>query len=526
MIRKHRMFYNDDGDSILMGYCGPFRREMVTDSVASVVGTPITTFIFCVSSTDPVPYPSKVASQYGWRQTECERTSPVYRRWYQFYQHVRNEGWDIPQMVSDRAEQMGLEFIPSMRMNDLHFCQKLPPEEHPLTGEWYLKHKGLIIDPGHKWARYEWSFLAPDFTHREVRDFRLAQAREIIDRYAVDGFETDWTRHYVYFPEDKAQPDLITDMMREVRRCLDQRGAQLGRRLLFVARVANNIDECLKIGHDVRTWVRERLVDYLVPSSPSRYISLDMPIREWAELVDGTPIEVHPSTESACWCGNGQAPLEMYRAAAINQYNMGAHGFYVFNLFCRGYPLADDAYVIMRDVSDPAALERRDKVFAAGPYTWCKGADTLPVELKGAGATARVAVTVGDDLAQARQNTTLNSVTLGVRLGGHAPEDRVEILLNDEPLDMSRARVWAAENRQPGDGPQPPGAQWESTQARGPFARLRFDLTADELPKLGDNLITIRRLNDNAEDRKYALQVVDVFVDVKYDYCGKSFTTR
>jgi hypothetical protein len=63
-----------------------------------------------------------------------------------------------------------------------------------------------------------------------------------------------------------------------------------------------------------------------------------MPIREWAELVEGTPVEIHASPDSAAPRGNAQATLEMYRAAASNYHSQGAHGFYFFNMHCRYEP--------------------------------------------------------------------------------------------------------------------------------------------------------------------------------------------
>jgi len=513
-----RLFYNDDGDTCLLSHRGPLRREMVTDTVNVLAGTPVTTLVLCVSYSDLVTYPSEVASMYGWRDTPSNHTSPVYRRANDLFRQVREQGWDIPKMVMERAAEKGMEFIPSMRMNDGHFAQKVPPTEHPLTGQFWMEHQDLIINPDAEWPSDYREYLL-DFRHEAVRAFRLANAFEIIDRYAADGFEMDWTRHPMFFRTGQERPEVITEMVRRVRERLDERGTKEGRRLLLIVRVAASIEDNLRLGLDVPTWIREGLVDVVAPSSPSRYISFDMPIREWVDLVAGTPVEVHASPDSAAPRGDGQATVEMYRAAASNGYAMGAHGFYLFNLFCRGYPLADDAYVIIRDVADPDALWFRDKLFMATLDNWRSDTDTLPVPLTDPERPARVGLMVGDDLAQTLIASTLERAVLKVRVDRIAREDRLEICLNGKPLDVRHVYIpdmrdmiaWYANT-----------ASWtyERNTLNGPWAWIEADLR-NELPRRGDNLITVRPLARPAPDREFDLILTDVDLEISYDFCGK-----
>lgn len=521
ITKARRVFYNDDGDSCLLSYRGPLRPEMVTDSVDVLIGTAVTTLALCVSYSDLVTYPSEIVSMYGWRDTPSNHTSPVYRHTNEFFREVRERDWDIPKMVMERAAEKGLEFIPSMRMNDGHFAQKVHPTEHPLTGKFWMEHQDLTINPRARWPADYREYLL-DYRHEAVREFRLASAFEIIGRYAADGFEMDWTRHYCYFRVGEERPELITEMVRKVRKRLDERGAKEKRRLLLVVRVPASVAESLKLGLDVHTWIKEVLVDVVVPSSPSRYISLDMPIGEWVEVAAGTPVEIHASPDSAAPRGNGQATVEMYRAAASNYYAMGAHGFYIFNLFCRGYPLGDDAYIIMRDVADPEALSRRDKLFLATLDNWRPDTDTLPVPLTAPERPARIGLMVGDDLACARAQSTLRRVTLRLRVDRFAPEDRVEVCLNGRQLDMAAAQVFV-----------PNGADmiawnastaswtWERQTLKGPWAWIEVDLT-DALPRRGDNLVTVRPLAIPVPGREFDLTLTDVDLQVDYDFCGAS----
>src|SRR5438093_4006940 len=103
---RRRFFYNDDGDSSLFCYQGPFRREQVTDAADVLAGTPVTTLVLCVCYSDTFTYPSQVGVMQGWRKTRSHE-SGYYQRVYDFFQFVRRNNWDIPGMVKERAAGSG-----------------------------------------------------------------------------------------------------------------------------------------------------------------------------------------------------------------------------------------------------------------------------------------------------------------------------------------------------------------------------------------------------------------------------------
>lgn len=514
---RRRMYYNDDSGTRLACYEGAFTPRMVTDAVDAVVGTAVTDVVFCVSYSYWGNYPSRVNPMPGWRDTPSAHSSPHYRRLYEFFRHVREHGWDIPKMVMDRAAKKGLGFLPSVRMNDAHFTQKVHPTEHPLTGQFWMEHQDLTLGPGQSgpWGDPQ-HYL--DFAHEAVRQHLLDGAFEAIDRYAVDGFELDWTRHCPYFRNGCERPELLTEMIRRVRQRLDQKDGPS--RLPLIVRVGPSIEENAKYGLDVRTWVAEGLVDVVVPSSPGRFISFGMPVDEWVCAAEGTGVEIHPSPDSAAPCGDGQASLEMYRAAAANCYAMGAHGFYIFNLFCRGYSYGDDAYMILRDVSDVDALSRRDKRFMADVNAWRQGDDGLPVGLGDPQRPATVALWIGDDLASEKERATLDRAMLRLRIDRLAPEDRFEIALNDHILDPRDRHVHAPDYTEL-IAWNASTASWtpERVNLRGPWAWIEIDLK-DPLPNQGRNTVTVRSLVPMAEDRKFQPMLNDVELRVSYRPCG------
>jgi len=303
---ERRLLYNDDGDTCLSEYRGAFTPAMVTDAVDVLLGTPVTTLVYCVSPSDLVNYPSAVTEMPGWRRTPSHEAGH-YRRQYALYQHVRERGWDIPGMV-------------------------------------------------------------------------------------------------------------------------------------------------------------------------------------------------------------------MERAAAANYHAMGADGFYVFNLFCQGYPLQGDQYLILRDVSHPRALARRDKLFMASPDSslWRRDSDVLPVSLPDADTTARIGLWVGDDLEAHRRDGSLGAAVLRVRVNDLEPDEQLAIGLNGEDLDLVDAQrpgrrqtvargmhvaSWTYEGRELGPNP----GIW-----------LECELGAN-LPRRGDNIVTIRRRQGGCAP----VRVVQVELPVRYEYCGR-----
>jgi len=507
-----RYFYNDDGDTCLSQYRGPFTPRMVADAADALAGTAVTTLVYCVAPSDLVNYPSQVADMPGWRRTPSHE-SGHYRRQYEFYQHVRREGWDIPRMVMERCAGLGLEFMPSVRMNDAHFGQKVHPTEHPWTSRFWLEHQDLAMGPADFpfWGNEH----LHDFRHPEVRAYRQALLDEVIDRYGDQGVELDWTRHYTFFRPGEARPDLLTDMVVRARQRLDARG---GARRPLIVRVAPTVQSSRACGLDVATWVRRGLVDYVVPSSPSRYISVDLPVHEWLELVAGTGVEVHPSPDSASPFGDGQATVGMYRAAASNAYALGAHGFYVFNLFCQGFPLDGDQYRILRDVAHPAALDRRDKLFLASPDAalWRPDTDILPMKLEAVGSTAQVAIQVGDDVGRHQADGTLRQARLRLCLDYLEPDEEVSVRLNGQPLESGSPRPRRATQREVVAHTRQVSAWTYEGRELGSNPGIWLEFDADpSLYNSGDNRISLRRERGVGPP----IQVVRAELRVRYGYC-------
>ena len=455
-ITKSRFFYNDDGDRLVFLLKGPFHKRQLNYPVDVLVGTGVTTLVFCANmGSDQAYYPTKVASTLGWRAVENTRRNPrftYFNRLHEIGTMLRDRKIDVLGTVMRRAAQQGLEFVPSLRMNDTHFLNKVPPLEHPLTGEFWLKNRDLTINGG-----------ALDFTHKKVREYRMGQVRELISGYATDGFEMDFTRQPVVFAKGtgRGKAKLVTEMVREARALLDRKKRADGSRRFLIARVPHKLALCQFYGFDIGTWMSDNLVDYVVPASPDRYFQFHMPLGEFLDLAK--------KTGSGCRVVAGpdsyKASPSMYRAAMANYYAMGQRDTYLFNFFAARaeqreyYPFRDDDYALLRDLKSPVTLWGRPKHYMSN--TWFPGSS---VQVKETGKAYKTDIYVGEDLAVCRDENILKSATLRVVMKGLQKGDAVEVALNGQPLAMADAKR---------DG-----------------MTIRFELSR-RLPKLGNNQVSV-----------------------------------
>ena len=428
---RSRFFYNDDGDRAVFLLKGPFQRRQLHYPVDVLVGTGVTTLVYCANmGSDQAYYPSKVASSLGWREVENTRRNARYtyfNRLREIGEMLRQEKIDLLGIVMRRAQQQGLEFAPSLRMNDTHFLNKEPPRVHPLTGEFWMKNQDLTINGG-----------ALDFSHEKVRDYRLGQIRELIEGYATDGFEMDFSRQPTLFPAGtgRGKSHLVTQMVRQARRWLDTKSQGDGHRRFLIVRVPHTLDLCQFYGFDLGSWMKENLVDYLVPASPDRYFQFDIPLSDFLDLAQ--------RTESTCRVIAGpdsyRATASMYRAAMSNYYTMGQRDTYLFNFFAARaeprnyYPFGDEDYALLRDLKSPLTLWGRPKHFMSAGWFPGRG-----LKLAEAGKSYHVNLYVGDDLPRGRAENILKTARLQMAVHGLPAEATLEVCLNDQMLPQASA---------------------------------------------------------------------------------------
>ncbi|MFH1007526.1 MAG: hypothetical protein V1800_08495 [Candidatus Latescibacterota bacterium] len=202
-----------------------------------------------------------------------------------------------------------------------------------------------------------------DPVHPEVYAHRMAIFTEVANEYDIDGIEFDFRRWFFMISEPIRNYPILTRMVSETRGMLDE-VARLKRteRLLLGVRVGPMLEgrfgredfpgalqeapvnqSCEDLGVDVRTWVKEGLVDYLCPSLFwPRWPGLPR-TREFVALTQGTDVGVYPTIfPLPAWLDEGP-PLEPEDLEGLLRYKMelcelvlqlyqeGADGISTFN---------------------------------------------------------------------------------------------------------------------------------------------------------------------------------------------------
>jgi len=298
------------------------------------------------------------------------------RRVYDNLMALIREGGCPLRMAVERAHKHGLKVIARLEMN--HEYGPASPDNWMwvyLVGDFNKKHPEYRI-PGS---------VHLDFKHQAVRDFKMAILREAVQAGA-DGVSMD----FVVYPPHFASPDkvIMTQFVRDVRSMLDEAGKTQNRRLELMVRVPCSGGPAL--GLDWKTWMKERLIDYVVPSNTSLF---DIDIGEFVSMGHRTGVRVLPTLwqEIAAPVDTDESPgeeekglvrytkpktREMFFAQALLAHRAGADGLQ-FGFACDEWKTPKNASREERaernpharfwldDLADPAKVEFADKHYTA-----------------------------------------------------------------------------------------------------------------------------------------------------------------
>lgn len=449
------LILNHDGDQSYPD-ADPKRCEAgVRRMIATLDGTPVKTLAYSIGAgSDILYYPTKVASNFGWRSTPLD-DNPMWSARVHRGRAAAELGIDPVRAAGEQAHAMGMRFIPSYRMNDMHFVED--PQHYPLTGRFWMEHQSWQIgtSPVKGW---DYSPLF-DFAHPEVREFRLKIIFEAIERYSdlMDGLELDFVRFQVFFRpgEVEANAHLITEMLVQVRARLREEERKRGRMLPLLVRVPPALRNCHWAGLEVETWMQEQLVDVVMPS---QYITLahDMPVDEFVAAACDTGCKIYPSLYDWThwrsvydhavpeWPFQGDARMSAQKppmtrlatpalvAGAISNYHaMGADGFQMYNY---RPPLTAQHRVIAGLLSKPAAAQQMPRIYEITHGYFHDQEDSfqykkqLPVSVP-AGCTTTLRLFIGEAASSMPPQAMLR---LGVR--NLKPARQLKIAVNGHAL--------------------------------------------------------------------------------------------
>jgi uncharacterized lipoprotein YddW (UPF0748 family) len=244
-------------------------------------------------------------------------------------------------------------------MNDIHdiWNPKLVPQ-------WKKDHpKCLMGKKGEKW------WIAVNYEHPGVRDQAFLLIQEVCEQYDVDGIELDFFRAPLFFkPQTKGLPleqrhlDIMTEFIRRVRKMTERVSEKRARPLLVAVRVPDSVKLCLRIGLDIERWLKEGLIDILIPGG---YWHL-VPYQEPISLGQKYGVPVYPCispytgtppayTRGSLTTEERKAIIPAWRGEAMNIWDSGGDGVYFFNVF-------NPEDQRLRELGAPEVLAKLDKM--------------------------------------------------------------------------------------------------------------------------------------------------------------------
>ncbi|WP_135554955.1 hypothetical protein [Paenibacillus cymbidii] len=267
------------------------------------------------------------------------------------YQDLLDAGVDWLAETHQACRRRGISPWVSIRMNDMHGFNN--PEGSffnlPLFKEERFRLKNSAYSPTMRNPDYRRGL---NYECPEVRDLMFAQIREVVEDYDFEGLELDWLRNPLCCePNASAETvAMMTDWFRGIRELTRRREEATGKPFPLGMRIPYNLNTLLSIGIDVRTLVREGIVDFLAPSFFWR-TSWDMPHDDLkAELGNGVTIygviedganalpTYAPELDRTMEIRYISASRPILAANAAGKLVLGAEGIYWFNFYCTDQP--------------------------------------------------------------------------------------------------------------------------------------------------------------------------------------------
>ena len=135
--------------------------------------------------------------------------------------------------------------------------------------------------------------IKPDYKYEEIRKYRVDVFAEIVAKGA-DGVSLDFCVYPPYLEHPETDGDCITQLFRDLRERFNK---DFDRKIDIVARLPLEPE---KYGLLWRDWVKEGLVDVLIPSVILPGDLFDVPIDEYVEAAKNTDIKVFGCLRPKC----------------------------------------------------------------------------------------------------------------------------------------------------------------------------------------------------------------------------------
>lgn len=149
------------------------------------------------------------------------------------YAKYMADGGDMLAVFLDQCRKRGAPAFFSMRMNDGHgheFTNRENIDQQPwlwtVFTKWMDQHGHLRIAQNLD----DWNRRVFNYIHPEVREYRLAYIREVVEDYDIDGIDLDFCRHFRLFDyvttSFAERSAVMNELIARVRAMLDKKGGR------------------------------------------------------------------------------------------------------------------------------------------------------------------------------------------------------------------------------------------------------------------------------------------------------------
>lgn len=521
--KPRRILINDDGWITSEAEPPLTVADLKERMVDTYGGSAVDALFWCVGNSEVYSYETNVGETFG-QDMETFKTATDRRHAENINRLIEECGGPLTAMV-DLCHKAGIDMFPSVRMNSHYEADPSAPN----SGRFRNEHPDHLIgrpDEVFPTGSMRWGIRTGlDYTHQAVRAHMAAIINELFESFEVDGVEMDFMRHPTFFKVEDAYANryLMTDLVRRVRRRMDEVSTATGRSIDLAVRVPPTLADSARIGLDVKQWMAEDLVDMVIAGGG--FIPFETPIDEFVKAAEGTGCQVYGAIEYL----RPAVDDEVVRAIAANHWDAGATGIYLFNYFGKS---AEWKRRALGEISDSSALRRLDKRFQMDNtrFRWDYTKDVssrdlhdyafensvppvqlpvaLPDTLTGHGVSLRMHI--ADDVKSANDEGDLALCKLTLSFDNYRGEDELEVRLNGEILPSSSSTatfgMWSR-------------LEWTGfptrlAQVEHDGGRLEFDSVCPPL-KYGGNELEVRLVRRTVSQPDL-LVLVDVEVSIRY----------
>ena len=482
--RKRRIIYNNDGDDVIEARPEGAEHEHDVAESLMVRKTGDTVQDFLDARSTPL-IGSQVDSNW-FASAMAGLTFSHHTKIGGFYgkgvplELVEKYGRDPLEIQLDFSREHGMEAAWGLRMNDVHDAFPMGSRRYNYglakfkreNPEYMMGREGDWEKYGRSNLRCAWTRL--DFAIPEVREHIFAIIEEVAENYNVDLIGMEFFKYWPFFREsldgDPVEPEhveIMNDLLRSIRRMADDIASRRGRPLLLAAHTPFSLEDCVHVGVDLETWLQEGLIDQFIPGGNHESVFRDsytdiialghkyeIPVYpcitwafwdrwvfhtlsdgkyrqfdDWIETLYGGQPERVGKPEYVSLFNGWEGSFPAWRGAAINMFDAGADGLYLFN------PALGEPRV-WREIGEAATMAGKDRLYGIDRF---EGPNSF-TETPEAALPVSVGFQVGEDVGSAGAR----SIDFSLHLWNHVAGDDLSVKLNEasvaglEPADPDR----------------------------------------------------------------------------------------